>query len=65
MEDDDPALLGLCFLGIHHGSAHNEVSVGILSQLAGDQAEGILILQELVSMEHWERKKNSGKGKNN
>lgn len=57
MEDDDSALLGLRFLRIHHGSAHNEVGVGILSQLAGDQAEGILILQELMSMEHWGKKK--------
>lgn len=57
MEDDDPALLGLRFLGIHHGSAHDEVGVGILPQLAGDQAEGVLILQELVSMEHWDKKK--------
>lgn len=52
VEDDDAALFGLCLLRIHHGSAHNEVGVWILAELAGDQAEGILILQELVSMKY-------------
>lgn len=52
VEDDDAALFGLCLLGIYHGSAHDEVGVRIFAKLAGDQAEGVLVLQKLVSMKH-------------
>lgn len=57
VEDNDAALFGLCLLGIYHGSAHDEIGVWILAKLAGDQAEGVLILQKLVSVKHCAKRK--------
>lgn len=54
VEDDDAALLGLRLLWVDHCRANDKVDREVPAQTAGHHAKGVLTLEELVGVEHWE-----------
>ena len=52
LENDDPTRLGLRLLGTDQTRAHDVVGLGIGAQFTGDEAEGVFLLHELMSVEN-------------
>lgn len=51
LKNHNPPLLWFCLIRIYHGCSYYKVSAWILPQLTGHQAEGVFILQKLVSVQ--------------